>query len=120
MEQERLEYFKKLLDKERQEVLTAATETIKELNAAEENLPDITDMASAEADRSFQLRIRDRERKLLNKIDKAILRISDGTYGICEGCGDDIEEKRLEARPVTTLCIKCKAKQETEEKAKGL
>ncbi len=120
MEQERINYFKKLLEQERQEVLTAAIETINELNATEENLPDITDMASAETDRSFQLRIRDRERKLLNKIDKALLRIKEGTYGICEDCGDDIEEKRLQARPVTTLCIKCKAKQETEEKAKGL
>jgi DnaK suppressor protein len=79
----------------------------------------MTDRASLETDRSFELRIRDRERKLLHKIDKAIERIQNGTYGICEACGEEIGFKRLEARPVTTLCIDCKAKQEREEKSRG-
>ena len=69
---------------------------------------------------SFELRIRDRERKLLSKIDEAIARIDDGSYGICEDCDEEIGLKRLEARPVTTLCIDCKTIQETKEKSKGL
>ncbi|EKD38754.1 MAG: hypothetical protein ACD_75C00621G0006, partial [uncultured bacterium] len=69
--------------------------------------------------RSFELRIRDRERKLLSKIDEAIARIDDGSYGICEDCGEEIGLKRLEARPVTTLCIDCKTLQETREKSVG-
>jgi DnaK suppressor protein len=72
-----------------------------------------------EADRKFTLRIRDRERKLIGKIKEALERIENNAYGICEECGADISKKRLEARPVTTLCIACKKKQETEERAKG-
>jgi len=83
-------------------------------------VPDPTDRASIESERSFELRIRDRERKLIKKIRKALERIDDGSYGLCEECGEEIGEKRLEARPVTTLCIECKSKQEQEEKAKGL
>ena len=71
-----------------------------------------------ETDRNFLLRIRDRERKLISKIDQAIERIEDGSFGICDECGEDIENKRLEARPVATLCIHCKTLQEEEEKLK--
>ncbi len=78
--------------------------------------PELGDQASAEIDRNFTLRLRDRERKLLKKIEEALDQIDNGTYGICEICGQDISLKRLEARPVTTMCIDCKTEQEEEEK----
>jgi len=83
------------------------------------NVPDPNDRATLESGRSFELRIRDRERKLLSKIDEALVRIKDGSYGMCEECDEEIGIKRLEARPVTTLCIDCKTLQETKEKSKG-
>jgi len=82
-----------------------------------EAFPDVSDQASAEVDQNFSMRIRDRERKLLKKIDEALDRMSGGTYGICERCDGDIPYKRLKARPVTTLCIECKTLQEQEERA---
>lgn len=78
--------------------------------------PDLGDQASAETDRSFMLRLRGREQKLLKKIEDAMERIDAGEYGICETCGEEIGIKRLEARPVTTMCIECKTEQEEEEK----
>jgi DnaK suppressor protein len=80
------------------------------------NFPDMGDQATAEADRDFMLRLRDRERMLLKKIDEAIERIDHGTFGICDQCGNEIGIKRLEARPVTTYCIDCKTRQEEEER----
>jgi DnaK suppressor protein len=77
--------------------------------------PDPTDRASLESERNLTLRIRDRERKLRNKIEEALARIVAGTFGICEVCGEDIGAERLEARPVTTLCINCKESQEKDE-----
>lgn len=119
MEKEHLEYFKKLLLKRRQELLGHADDTVSELTDGKENFPDPTDRASVESDRNFILRLRDRERKLIVKIDEALERIADESYGICEDCGDDIGIKRLEARPVTTQCIDCKTKAERREKARG-
>lgn len=81
--------------------------------------PNVSDQASAEVDQNFSMRIRDRERKLLKKIDEALERMDAATYGICERCGEDIPYKRLKARPVTTLCIECKTAQEQEERARG-
>jgi DnaK suppressor protein len=78
--------------------------------------PDLGDQASAETDRNFMLRLKGREQRLLNKIEEAIERIDEGKYGICESCGEPIRTPRLEARPVTTLCIECKTEQEEEEK----
>jgi DnaK suppressor protein len=78
----------------------------------------VSDQASAEVDQNFSMRIRDRERKLLKKIDEALDRIKSNTYGICERCAGDIPYKRLKARPVTTLCIECKTLQEQEERAR--
>ncbi len=80
--------------------------------------PDPTDQASVETDRSFDLRIKDRERKLIRKINQALTRIKDGEFGICESCGGNISVKRLQARPVTTLCIDCKQEQEQEERTR--
>lgn len=81
-----------------------------------EPLPDVSDQASAEVDQNFSMRIREREQKLLKKIDEALDRLAHNTYGICERCGEDIPYKRLKARPVTTLCIECKTLQEQEER----
>ncbi|MEO5357759.1 MAG: RNA polymerase-binding protein DksA [Nitrospirae bacterium YQR-1] len=78
--------------------------------------PDLGDQASAEIDRNFMLRLRERERKLLKKIDRSLEDIEGGKYGFCETCGQEIGIKRLEARPVTSLCIDCKVEQEEEEK----
>jgi DnaK suppressor protein len=80
------------------------------------NFPDPTDRASLESDRNFELRIRDRERKLISKIREALDRIEAGEFGECEDCGDQIGVARLKARPVTTLCIECKTEQERQEK----
>ncbi|PIQ31346.1 MAG: RNA polymerase-binding protein DksA [Zetaproteobacteria bacterium CG_4_9_14_3_um_filter_49_83] len=80
------------------------------------SFPDPTDLASVETDRNFDLRIKDRERRLIRKIDQAIQRVRAGEFGRCESCGGDISLKRLQARPVTTLCIDCKTEQEQEER----
>ena len=81
-----------------------------------DSIKDVVDAASDELDKAFVMRIRDRELKLIKKIDEALKRIEDGSYGICEECGCDIEEKRLSARPVATMCIACKEEQEEHEK----
>ena len=80
----------------------------------------VSDRAALESDRNFMLRIRDREHKLIKKIKKALERIENGTFGICETCGEEISVKRLKARPVTSQCIECKSKEEALEKALGL
>jgi len=120
LSEKKLQYFRKLLDQRLDELLNEAKETVTGMTNHKENLPDPSDRASLESDRNFTLRIRDRERKLIVKIKEASERIENGTYGICEVCGEDIGEPRLKARPVTTLCIDCKKRQETEEKLKGL
>ncbi len=84
-----------------------------------EAYPDLSDQATAEVDRSFVTRLKEREQKLVKKIDEALERITANTYGICESCGEVIPYKRLKARPVTTLCIRCKTTQEEQEKIRG-
>ena len=118
MKKKELAHFKKKLEEMSEAILTGADKTISEMTEQNETYPDPTDRASAESDRSFELRIRDRERKLLSKIKEAIERIDNGSYGICDDCGDDIAFERLEARPVTTFCIDCKTRQEQEEKSR--
>lgn len=86
------------------------------LNPDKINFPDVTDQASAEVDKNFAIRLRERERKLLKKIDEALERIEKGTFGICDGCGEEIGYNRIKARPVTTYCIECKTQQEEDEK----
>lgn len=109
--------IKKKLIKQRQDLLTEAEHTLtSKISAEKESFPDPTDQAVAELDNNFVLRLRGREQKLLKKIDEAISRIDSGLYGVCESCGGQISMKRLEARPVTTLCIECKTRQEEEEK----
>lgn len=119
MDKELIEQFRKLLTEKKQEILDEVGKTLNEMTDQTTNIPDPNDRATVESGRSFELRIRDRERKLLSKIEEALNRIDEGTFGVCEDCGEDIGLKRLEARPVTTLCIDCKTLQETREKAKG-
>jgi len=120
MKKKDLEYFKTLLSERLEELLSQADNTVSGMTAQKENFPDPTDRASLEADRNFMLRIRDREHKLIKKIKKALDRIENGTFGICDTCGEEISIKRLKARPVTTQCIDCKTKEEAQEKALGL
>ena len=120
MDKELLEKFREQLKGKQAEILDEVGKTLSEMTDQTANIPDPNDRATVESGRSFELRIRDRERKLLSKIEEALNRIDEGTFGICEDCGEEIGLKRLEARPVTTLCIDCKTLQETREKAKGL
>jgi len=116
MTKKKLKYFKDLLEMQLAGLLAEAEETVKAMSDEEDLFPDPIDRASLESDRNFLLRIRDRERKLIAKIRKALERIDDGSFGICERCGEDISEQRLKIRPVTTFCIDCKEEQENEEK----
>lgn len=119
MDDERLAYFKDLLLSRRDEILQYADDTVTDMNDHVDNYPDPTDRASIESDRNFILRLRERERFLLVKVNEALERIEQGEFGICESCGDDIGAKRIEARPVTTLCIDCKTKAEALEKSRS-
>jgi DnaK suppressor protein len=116
MERKKIEYFKDLLIKWREELLSEADKTVVDMSDKEESFPDPTDRASLESDRNFLLRIRDRERKLIVKIREALERIEKGSFGICEVCGEEISEERLKARLVTTLCIDCKTNEEEKQK----
>ena len=118
MEKERLEFFRELLNERVKTLLEEAEKTVSGMTNDKDTFPDPTDRANLETDRNFLLRIRDRERKLILKIKEALARIDEGTFGICEECGEEISEERLRARPVTTLCIQCKTKAEEEEKKK--
>jgi DnaK suppressor protein len=119
MDEERLEFFRNLLKERLGEILGEADKTRTDMTSAVTPFPDPTDRASLETDRNFTLRIRDRERKLITKIREALERIDDGTYGYCEICGAEISDKRLKVRPVTTMCIACKSRQEALERARG-
>ena len=120
MKKKELDFFREHLNSLLEELLSQADETVSGMTSPKENFPDPTDRASLEADRNFMLRIRDRESKLILKVKKALARIENGTFGVCEGCGEDISFERLKARPVTTQCIECKTKEENLEKALGL
>ena len=119
MEHNDIEYFRKLLTSMLEEAQQNGDSTIEELTGNNEVFADLADRASAESDRTLTLRLRDRELRLIRKIRQALQRIDDGTYGICEECGDDISLARLKARPVTRLCINCKARQEADEHLRG-
>ncbi|MBL4901357.1 MAG: RNA polymerase-binding protein DksA [Desulfocapsa sp.] len=117
MEQKVLDSFREQLTAKRDEILKEAERTLSELTDQSGNIPDPNDRASAESGRNFELRIRQREQKLLSKIEEALQRIEDGNFGECDSCDELIGLKRLEARPVTTLCIECKTAQESKEKS---
>jgi DnaK suppressor protein len=120
MDKKQRESFRKLLTQRLEGLLKEANKTVSDMTDYRESFPDPTDRATMESDRNFELRIRDRERRLIGKIKDALDRIEGGSFGICEECGEDISDERLKARPVTTLCIDCKKKQENEEKLRGL
>ena len=110
------EYFRaKLLDW-RDDILKEARETLQHLQDESQNHPDLADRASSETDRAIELRARDRQRKLISKIDAALARIEDGTYGYCEETGEPISLKRLEARPIATLSIEAQERHERRER----
>ena len=111
------EYFRQKLLRWREEILREAEETIAALQSDSLAVPDIADRAAAETERSIELRARDRQRKLLAKIDAALRRIADGTYGYCEETDEPIELKRLEARPIATLTIEAQERHEREERS---
>jgi DnaK suppressor protein len=110
------EYFRAKLLRWKEEILRESRETIENLQKENENHPDFADRASNETDRSIELRARDRQRKLIAKIDAALQRIEDGTYGYCEETGEPISLKRLEARPIATLSIDAQERHERKEK----
>ena len=117
MRQRELNFFRRLLEGRRREILLEADRALGSMNEPHvEGFADPTDRATLESDRNLLLRMRDRERKLLAKIDEAFARIDSGIYGRCEECGEDIGLERLKARPVTTLCISCKSDQEERER----
>ena len=116
MSERQREYFRlKLLDW-REDILKEAKETLQHLQDESQNHPDLADRASSETDRAIELRARDRQRKLISKIDAALARIEDGTYGYCEETGEPISIKRLEARPIATLSIEAQERHERRER----
>jgi DnaK suppressor protein len=116
-----LKKFQELLEDKRKSVLDRARAMLAEENMTLDtnDLPDEMDLASSEYLQSFEFRLRGREKSLLTKLDLALKKITDGTFGVCEICDEPIGKKRLEARPETTLCIKCKEDQEREERTMG-
>ena len=118
MQKKELDRFRNLLVKERGSIVQKASKTLSEESTLDvADMPDEIDQASAEYNQSFIFRLRDREKYYLSKIDKAIRKLDDGVFGVCEECEEPIAMKRLEARPVTTLCIRCKEEQEMEERS---
>jgi DnaK suppressor protein len=105
------------LEQQRKALLEEAVEGLANPNG-QETFPDVSDQASAEAEQNFSMRIREREQRLIKKIDEALERMNQDVYGICERCEEEIPYPRLKARPVTTLCINCKTLEEQEEKAR--
>jgi len=119
MNERQLEYFKQKLLDWKEDILRESGETLKHLQSETENHPDLADRASSETDRSLELRTRDRQRKLISKIDEALRRIEDGSYGYCEETGEAIGIPRLLARPTATLTIEAQARRELKQKLYG-
>jgi DnaK suppressor protein len=116
MNERQQEYFRQKLLSWKEEILREARETLQHLHDESQNHPDIADRASSETDRAIELRARDRQRKLISKIDAALQRIDDGTYGFCEETGEPISLKRLDARPIATLSIEAQERHERRER----
>jgi DnaK suppressor protein len=116
MSERQREYFRRKLIRWKGDILREAQETLATLQSENENHPDLADRASSETDRAIELRARDRQRKLIAKIDSALARIDDGTYGYCEETGDPISLKRLEARPIATLSLEAQERHERNER----
>jgi DnaK suppressor protein len=116
MNERQQEYFKQKLLNWKEDILRESRETLSHLQADTENHPDIADRASSETDRALELRTRDRQRKLISKIDEALRRIEDGSYGYCEETGEPIGVARLEARPIATLSLEAQERHERRER----
>ena len=116
MNERQLAYFRSKLEIWKEELLRESRETLQNLQEDTLNLPDIADRASSETDRAIELRARDRQRKLIAKIDSALSRIDDGSYGYCEETGEPILLRRLEARPIATLSIEAQERHERRER----
>jgi DnaK suppressor protein len=110
------EYFRRKLLKWKDDILRESRETVSHLQKETENHPDLADRASSETDRSLELRTRDRQRKLISKIDEALRRIEEGAYGFCEETGEPISLARLEARPIATLSLEAQERHERRER----
>ena len=116
MNPRQLEYFRDKLITWKNEILSESKETLVNLQKESQNHPDVADRASSETDRSIELRARDRQRKLIAKIDSALARMDDGSYGYCEETGDPIGVGRLDARPIATLSLEAQERHEKREK----
>jgi DnaK suppressor protein len=116
MNERQLEYFKQKLLDWKEEILRESRETLSHLQTDTENHPDLADRASSETDKALELRTRDRQRKLISKIDEALRRIEDGVYGFCEETGEPIGLQRLEARPIATLSLEAQERHERRER----
>jgi DnaK suppressor protein len=116
MSERQRDYFRMKLLAWREDILKEAKETLLHLQEENQNHPDIADRASSETDRAIELRARDRQRKLIAKIDEALTRIDDGTYGYCEETGEPISLRRLEARPIATLSVEAQERHERRER----
>jgi DnaK suppressor protein len=116
MNERQVEYFRRKLLAWKEDILRESKETINHLQDENHILPDVADRASSETDRSLELRTRDRQRKLISKIDSALKRIEDGSYGYCEETGEPIGLKRLDARPIATLSIEAQERHEKRER----
>lgn len=116
MNERQLEFFRKKLEDWKADILAGSKSTIDNLRAETSSLPDIVDRASAESDKALELRTRDRQRKLISKIDAAINRIDEGTYGYCDETGEPISLKRLQARPTATLSLEAQERHERRER----
>jgi DnaK suppressor protein len=116
MNERQRDYFRRKLVAWKDEILREASDTITTLQSESDNHPDIADRASSETDRAIELRARDRQRKLISKIDQALARISDGSYGYCEETGEPIGLRRLDARPIATLTIEAQERHERRER----
>jgi DnaK suppressor protein len=116
MNERQRDYFRRKLVAWKEEILREASETITTLQNENDNHPDVADRASSETDRAIELRARDRQRKLISKIDSALARINDGSYGYCEETGEPINLRRLDARPIATLTIEAQERHERRER----
>ncbi len=116
-ENKTVDKFRKQLLEEKQRILNNSKETLKnDLALSPDDLPDETDLAASEVNQNLVFKLRDRERQMLVKIDQALARMDEGTFGLCESCEEPIEPKRLEVRPVSTMCLGCKENEEHREK----
>ena len=116
MNENQVEYFRKKLLDWKKSILSESKDTIKGMKEETRNIPDVADRASEETDRALELRTRDRQRKLISKIDAALRRIDDGSYGYCEESGEPISLKRLDARPIATLSVEAQERHERRER----